>query len=226
MCSSDLNQAIFVEGLARATPLNGAVLGTLTPVYTTALSVLLGREQASRRQWAGLAVAMSGALFLVGAEHFDLGHERLVGNLLVMCSSLAYSLYLVLARPLFARYGALPVTAWAFLLAMPTILPWSWPALQSVAWSVLPGTIWLALAWIVATASLAAYALNAYALRHVPASTVAAFVYLQPLITGVTQGRVLGARPGWQVLVAAGVIFVGVALVTWRPNPPASSDAA
>lgn len=217
------NQVLFIEGLARSTPLNGSVLGALVPACTVGLSVLLGRERASRRRLLGLAVALAGALFLVGAEQFDMGPQRLHGNLLLVSNTLVYSVYLVLARPLLARHGARVITGWMFAFAMLWIVPWSWPALTAVPWSHLPARVWAEVAWIVATASVLAYLLNAWALRHVSASTVASFVYLQPLITGIAAGGVLHLRPGWQVFVATAVIFAGVALVSHH-GPESAHD--
>lgn len=214
-----LNQVLFVEGLHRSTPINAAVLGCLIPAYTVGVAVLLRHERARRRRLVGLAVAMAGALFLVGVEQIDLGRERLVGNLLLTGNTLVYSIYLVLARPLVERYGALTVVGHVFAFAALFTLPYAGPDMLAFDWAALPDVAWAGLAFIVFGATLGAYLLNAYALRLVPASTVAVFVYLQPLITGAAARRVLGQTPGWQVVVAAALIFAGVALVSHKPLP-------
>jgi len=208
------NQAMFIEGLARSTPINSAVLGTLIPIYTVLFAVLLGRERASRTRLLGLAIGMAGALFLIGAERLELGPERLHGNLLLALNCAVYSAYLVLARPLLARHGALPVIGWVFLFSVPGILPYSLTALRTVAWIDLPWQVWGGLAYIVVAASILPYGLNAFALKHLPASSVASFVYLQPLITALAAAVLLRQWPDWKVFVSSALVFGGVGLVT------------
>ncbi len=210
------NQALFIEGLARSTPINAAVLGCLIPCYTLLIAVVLRQERYDPRRMVGVLLALAGALWLVGAERLDFGVDRLWGNLALCANTLLYSFYLVLSRPLVAKHGALAVTGWTFGWSALEVLPFSLPALLLVDWRALPIGVWGGIAYIVLGASVAAYLLNAYGLRFVSASTVAVFVYLQPLVTGVAAGRVLGLRPGWQVLTAAGLIFCGVAVTAWR----------
>ncbi len=210
------NQALFIEGLSRSTPINAAVLGCLIPCYTLLIAVALRQEAFDGRRMLGVVLALIGALWLVGAERLDFGVDRLWGNLALCANTLLYSFYLVLSRPLVAKHGALAVTGWTFGWSALEVLPYSLPALLVIDWHGLPGGVWAGVAYIVFGASVAAYLLNAYALRIVSASTVAVFVYLQPLVTGLAAGRVLGLRPGWQVLTAAALIFSGVGVTAWR----------
>ena len=208
------NQALFIEGLARSTPINSAVLGTLIPVYTVLFAALLGREKVRALRLAGLGVAMAGALFLIGADRLELGPSRMLGNLLLVGNCAVYSAYLVLARPLFARYGAMAVIGWVFLFSVPGILPYALPAMRTVDWNALPWRVWAGLGYIVVGASILPYTLNALGLKHLPASSVASFVYFQPVVTALAAGIVLAQVPGAQVWLAALLIFVGVGLVT------------
>ncbi|MBI5607948.1 MAG: DMT family transporter [Deltaproteobacteria bacterium] len=214
-----LNQTLFVEGLARSTPVNAAVLGCLIPAWTLLVAAALGHEKLERTKTLGVAVALAGALLLVGAERLDLGAERSLGNLLLASNGLMYATYLVLSRPLIARYGARPVVGWAFGLSTPLILPYAGSALVQTDWLAQPPEVALGLAYIVVGATVVGYLLSGWAMLVLPASTAAAFSYTQPLITGVAAGGVLGERPGWQVAAAAALIFAGVGVLTWGPRP-------
>lgn len=216
-----LNQTLFVEGLARSTAVNSAVLGCLIPAWTLLIAVALGQERANRWRAAGVALALVGALTLIGAERLDLGRERLIGNLLLVANGAMYATYLVLSRPLIGRFGARPVVGWAFGLTAPLILPYAGAELAATPWSTLPWSVWAGLGYIVLGATVIGYLLSGWAMLVLPASSAAAFAYLQPLITGAAAGRLLGQRPGWQTFAAAALIFAGVALVTWGPRRPA-----
>lgn len=210
------NQTLFIEGLSHSTPLNAAVLGCLIPCYTLLIAMVIRQEKVDSRRILGVTLALLGALWLVGAEHLDLGPERLWGNLALCANTLLYSVYLVLSRPLVQKYGALVVTGWVFGWSALEILPYSAPVLLTTEWAALPMSVWAGVAYIVLGASVVSYLANAYALRHVSASTVAVFVYLQPVVTGLAAGKMLGTRPGWQVLTAAALIFSGVAVTAMR----------
>lgn len=218
------NQTLFSEGLLRASPLNSAVIGCSIPAWTLLFAVLLGHERPTKLRVGGVGLALSGALLLVGVDRMDLGPERALGNLMLIGNSALYSAYLVLSRPILTRHGALPVIGWVFGLATPLILPYAWAELAALQWSAVPQSTLVGLAYIVIGPTLLGYALSAYALRAVTASTAAVFVYVQPFITGVASGRVLGERPSWQTAAAALLIFVGVALVSRRPPPETARD--
>jgi drug/metabolite transporter (DMT)-like permease len=216
------NQLLFVEGLQRSTPTNSAVLGCLTPAYTALIALLLRQERWRPGRLYGMGLALCGALVLVGVDQFAFGGDRSLGNLLFVASTLCYSSYLVLARPLIARYGPLPVMGWMFAAAVPIVLLWTAPELVDVRWRDLAAAVWGGFAYIVLGATVVAYVGVSWALVRLSASTVAVFVYLQPLVTGVAANRVLGERPGWQVALAALLIFAGIGLVA-RDGRPATS---
>jgi drug/metabolite transporter (DMT)-like permease len=64
--------------------------------------------------------------------------------------------------------------------------------------------------------TVGAYYLNAWALTKVAPSTVAVYIYLQPLIAFGVAPLVLGEQWGWRTVIAALLIFAGVAIVTKR----------
>jgi drug/metabolite transporter (DMT)-like permease len=72
--------------------------------------------------------------------------------------------------------------------------------------------------YIVLVPTVGAYYLNAWALARVAPSTVAVYIYLQPLIAFIVAPLVLGAGESWsaRTWIAAALIFAGVGIVTWR----------
>jgi drug/metabolite transporter (DMT)-like permease len=76
----------------------------------------------------------------------------------------------------------------------------------------LPAPVWWTAAFVVLFATVAAYILNAYALKRVDSSSVALFIYLQPVIAAAVAWAVRGESIGPDAVVAAVFIFTGVAL--------------
>ncbi|HEX8097443.1 MAG TPA: DMT family transporter, partial [Pyrinomonadaceae bacterium] len=78
------------------------------------------------------------------------------------------------------------------------------------------GGAWLAVVYVILVPTVGAYYLNAWALARVPPSTVAIYIYLQPLIGFTLAPLVLHESWNPRTLLAAALIFAGVAVVTWR----------
>lgn len=216
------NQVLFLEGLSRTSQINAAVLIATIPVFTTGFALALRKERASALRLFGIAVGLGGALLLAGIERFDLSDRRLVGNLLILANAAAWSLHLVLARPVLQRLDPLVVLAWMFLFGALALVPAGVGPLLA-AWPDVPAVSWQALAWIVAVPTALSYLLNIRALREAESSQVAIFTYLQPLVAGVLAWGLAGERLTLRTGAAALLIFVGVGLVQvgggWRRSP-------
>jgi drug/metabolite transporter (DMT)-like permease len=220
-----LNQLLFIEGLARSTAVNASILIATIPVFTLLAAVLLRRERTNLRRTAGVLVALVGTLALLHVERFSLDHGTAVGNLLIVGNCLAYSFYLVLSRNLLQRYPSPLIVAWTFLFGALVLFPLGVPdvAVAASAGILTPRLGWV-LAWIVLVPSVVSYGLNNYALKRVRASTVASFVFLQPLF-GVVLA--LWWLPNESLeprsMLAAAAILAGVALVVRSEQPEPSS---
>jgi drug/metabolite transporter (DMT)-like permease len=206
------NQLLYAEGLHRAGPVNAAITILLIPPLTLVAALSFAGERPARARIVGVLVALGGAAILLRAERLDLADEKTLGNLMLVANSTVYALYIVLARPVIARLGALRTTAWVFVLGAIEALPLTGAAMAEAEWTRLPGWTWASLAFIVAGPTIGTYLLNAWALARAPSSLVGAYVYLQPVIATLAAWAILAIAPTSRALVAAGVIVFGVAL--------------
>jgi drug/metabolite transporter (DMT)-like permease len=207
------NMLIFIEGLARTTATNAVVIGTMIPVFTVAVAVAARKERATPARVFGLAVACLGALVIVGAERFDAGHGRLLGNLLVVGNSLSFSIYLVISRRLLTKYHPLTVVSWTFVLGTIGVLPFGGAMLWRQAAQV-DESGWLAVVYIALFPTVGTYFLNVYALKRAPASLVAIYIYLQPLVGALLAALKLHERPSPHTFAGAALIGCGTWMVT------------
>lgn len=202
------NQLLYITALTLTTATAAQMLQTAGPASTLLIAILLGRETSSPGKWAGIGLAASGALFLVGS---DFGSGSGVGNLLALLNVVSFSVYLVISRDLLQRYDPLTVITWVFVLGTVGIAPWGLPALL-VETGPISAAGWASLAWIIVLPTVLAYYLNVWALKRVESSVVAVYVYLQPMGTALLAGPLLGERLSPRLLPAAALIFGGVAL--------------
>jgi len=208
------NQFLFVKGLSLTTVINVEILSTTIPVYALATSILLGYERGSRKTLLGVLLSAAGVLFLVNPLNANLSGSTTLGNLLILTNSFLYALYLVISKSLIERYGALNVVTWIFLVGSLITIPVGIYSLQREDLAAISTTTWVAVAFIIIFPTVVAYYLNAWALTRVPPSLVAIYIYLQPLIAFGFAPLLLGESWSWRTIVAAIMIFGGVALVT------------
>lgn len=213
------NQLLFLGGLERTTATNATVLVTTIPVFTFLVALVLGRERATLRGAVGLLVAFGGVLALVRVDRFELATESLVGDAMIVTNALCYAAYLVLVRPYVARYGTMPVVAIGFTASALAVLPFAAFELDDLA--AAPAHAWPVLLYVLAVPTLLAYLLNAWALRHASSSTVAIFIYLQPIVGLALAVLVLHETLGPRALAGTLAVFAGIGLVTFRPKRPA-----
>jgi drug/metabolite transporter (DMT)-like permease len=91
-------------------------------------------------------------------------------------------------------------------------------SLASVDVAAVPGTIWLLIVYIAVFATAAPYLLNAWAIARVSPTTVAVFIYLQPLIGFVMAVIFLGEKIDFRFIIAALLVFAGVFMTTRKRN--------
>ena len=218
------NQWLFVKGLSLTTAVNATLLGTTIPVFTLLVSIILGHDTASLRRIIGILIAAAGVIYLIGPERADLSHSA--GDLLIISNSLFYGTYIAISKRLVDRYNALTVITWIFILGSLPTLPIGAMSLAKVAVKDVPAGVWLSVAYIVLFATVICYYLNSWALARVPPSTVAVYIYLQPLIAFILAPLMLGERVSPRVIIAAGLVFAGVAIVTRRGRSRAIEEVS
>ena len=210
-----LNMLLYLEGLERSTAVNAGLIMPVIPVFTFAIACLLRQERFDLLRGAGVLLAFCGTLVLVLHKGPELSLRTARGNVLMLVNAFSYSWFLVLARPLLARHPPLVVIAWIFLLSAWTLPFFAFGTPLAPAGA--PAASWASLAFILVFPTVLAYLLNTYALSKVSASTTAAYIFFQPLITVSVGVAVLDEALAPGALLAAALTLGGVWLVAGRP---------
>jgi drug/metabolite transporter (DMT)-like permease len=213
-----VNMLCFFKGIELSTPINSAVLITITPILVFVFSAILIKERLLLPRIIGVILGFIGALVLIvfGNEiRLDAPNIPL-GNMLFVINASSFGMYLVLVKSLSAKYTTVHLLKWLFLFGFIMALPISYPEFSEVSWSTLPFEAIWRFGYVIVGTTFMTYLLNVYALKQLKASTVGVFTYLQPLI-GIGYAILVGAD-GLTVykLVAGGVVLLGVYLVTKR----------
>ena len=223
-----LNQALFINGLARTTAISANLISATIPAFAAIFAVVLGRERFQWTRAIGIAVAMAGVFVLFDLRELSLAGSHLLGDLLCLVNCASYAMFLVLVRPLSAKYPPMHLVAMLFGVALVLFAPVGVPAWWDLAPRLRARELYL-LAFIVAFPTVAAYSLTQWTLRRAEASLVATFIYLQPVFATLLAVLILGEALRPRAAVAAALIFLGVWVSTRRARgapPPTATPRA
>jgi drug/metabolite transporter (DMT)-like permease len=168
-----------------------------------------------------MALAVAGALIVVLRSSSAELRGTLFGDALTAAGILAFSFYIVLGRRLVARMESFRAVAFAFVFAIPFMVPILVVGLLKQDWSLVTWRGVAALGYMLVFANIIAYILHLFALTRLTAGQVAAFVDLQPAI-GISIAVLFNMdvlTP--HLLVGAAVALAGVVLVQLRRPTPA-----
>lgn len=216
-----INMLVFFKGLALSTPINSAVLITITPIIVLIFSALLIKEKIPLRKIIGILIGLAGALGLIlyGHEIRDDAPDIPLGNFFILLNAIFYALYLIVAKILIDKYHPLTFMKWLFSLGILICLPFGYRELIAIEWASLPFEALWKIVFVVVGTTFCTYLFNIFALTQLKASTVSAFIYLQPLI-----GILYAVATGQDVLttvkvLAACLVLSGVYLASKPPGP-------
>lgn len=220
-----INMLIFFKGLSLSTPINSAVIITITPIFVLILSIFLIKEKVTTRKIIGVIVGLSGALGLIlfGQEIRQDAPNIALGNFYILFNAIFYGAYLILVKMLIQKYHPFTFMKWLFSLGILICLPFGYQELMEVRWTNLPFEAIWKIAFVILGTTFCTYLFNIFALTQLKASTVSAFIYVQPLI-GILYAVATGQDSLTTVkIIAACLVLLGVYLASRNPRPNISS---
>jgi drug/metabolite transporter (DMT)-like permease len=221
-----LNQLLFTKGLSLTTAINATLLSTTIPIFTLLVGVVLGTDRATLRRLLGIALAAGGVLYLIGPGRAQFSSATRTGDLLIVANSLCYGAYIAVSKNLMKRYNALTVITWIFIVGCVVTVPAGAISLAHVPLASISWRVWVAILYIIILPTAGAYYLNGWALARVPPSTVAVYIYLQPLIAFAVAPIILGEVLSYHTVIASLLILAGVLVVTRRRRRHPAADVS
>jgi drug/metabolite transporter (DMT)-like permease len=210
------NQIMFVTGLSFTKAVNTSLLAITIPIFALSAGAFLGKERLTLKKVFGIFAAACGVVYLIDPGRASFSSETTIGDLMIVVNSLSYGIFVATAKDTITRNGALKSITWMFIFAALLCVPLGAYSLRAVPLTDISINVWLTIAYIVIISTTLPYLLNTWALSRVNPSTVAIYVYLQPLIGVCMAALVLGESLTLRIIIAALLIFLGVFLVTYE----------
>jgi drug/metabolite transporter (DMT)-like permease len=211
------NQLLFFEGLNITTPISAAVIMTTNPIMVLSLSAIILKVPLTPAKIIGIVLGITGALSIIyqGSNGNLFNGGESLGNTLVMLNAFSFASYLIVVKPLMAKYKALTVVRLIFMAGLVMVIPFGASQFTEITWSEMPSLIYWEVGFVVIGTTFMAYLLNVYALKTVSSTTVSFYIYLQPLIAAIA-ATILGTdQLSMGMISSAILIFSGVYLVSF-----------
>ena len=216
-----INMLTFFKGLALSTPINSAVLITITPILVVILSAILIKEKITLLKVTGIILGFIGAvtLILFGTKTSQDAPNIPLGNLLFIVNAVSFGVYLILVKKLTEKYHPFTLMKWLFSIGFIICFPITLPEFLEIQWKEIPTEAVGSILFVIVFTTFFTYLFNVYALTKLKASTLSSFVYLQPII-GILFALLVGKDQLNELkIIATLLIMFGVYLTTKKPKP-------
>lgn len=217
--------ALFISSLSLTTVASSVVLVNASPLFVGAGAALFLAEPPSRRTWAGMALALLGALAIgladivgTGTATAALGTRALLGDALALGGAGTFAGYLLLGR---AARQRLPVSVYAagVYAVAAVVLLLACVASGAPLLGYDTGT-WAAIAGLVAGPQLLGHTVFNTLLSRVSASVVAVAAVAEPLGSTLLAWLLLAELPAPWFWAGAPLVLAGVWLAATGARRP------
>ena len=210
-----INQLFFFEGLNLTTPINAAIIMTVSPILVIIFSAIIIKEKITIRKLLGIFLGIVGAATLIlKSGSISLDNTFFVGNILIFINATSYSIYLVLVKTLMTKYNPITVMFYVFSFGLIFVLPFGLNELLEVNTQSFSKIIYLKVEFVVICTTFLAYLFNAFALITLNPSVVSTYIYLQPVLASVVAIFLKSDSLDFIKILSALFIFSAVYLVS------------
>lgn len=207
-------QILFIEGIARTTASNSAMILAATPATVAVMGHVIGSEKIVRHTWAGIALAFGGLYLIIRAsnQNFSLRDASFLGDVLVLCAMLLWAAYTAWARQLMQRFSVMEVTALSTIYGAVPLVLWSIPDLFVQQWQAVTIAGWGGVVYSGMFSITIAYFIWNASVQRVGAARTAIFSNLIPVFAVITGVVFLDETVSEVQLLGAVCVIAGIVL--------------
>jgi drug/metabolite transporter (DMT)-like permease len=214
-----LNMLTFFKGLSYTSPISAAVIMVTTPMLVLLLSAIIIKEKIQTQKVLGIALGLFGTAFLIlYGKSINNASNAGLGNFLVFVNAVSYAFYLITVKKLMDKYNAFTFVKWIYLFGFLIVLPFGYQEFEAINWAITPDSAFWKIGFVIVFSTFFTYLLNLLSMRELKPTTVAVFIYLQPVFATIFAIGLGKDELNYIKIIAAIFIFVGVYLVSQKKS--------
>ena len=202
--------AFWNSSVKYTTAANATLLGNTAPLWVALATLFIFREKLRRLFWLGLALALTGAVFIVGTDFFR--HPTFgIGDLMASAAAIFYASYQLTTQhgrkhiDPFRYTWIVGVSATIAMFFMNVVLQNRFTGYSSQTWLIFFATAVIS--------QMVGYLAISYSLGKLPASVVSPTLIGQPILTTLLAIPMLGEIPNTVQWIGGAVALAGIYIV-------------
>jgi drug/metabolite transporter (DMT)-like permease len=213
------NMLTFFKGLSLTSPISAAVIMVTTPMIVLVLSAIIIKERMQKQKVIGIVLGMIGTGFLIlyGKSVGNVTNAGF-GNFLVFVNAVSYGFYLIIVKKLMDKYNAFTFVKWIYTFGFLMVLPFGYSEFEVVNWSFVPVAVFWKIGFVLVFSTFLTYLLNLLSMKELKPTTVAVFIYLQPVFATIFAIGLGKDELSFVKIGSAVLIFIGVYLVIQKKS--------
>jgi drug/metabolite transporter (DMT)-like permease len=215
----------LVIGQGEIKPGAAALLTTLSPLFTLILAIVFLKERVPWKRALGIALAFAGLYVVVqwggiGLGRMSVSHAEVRYAVVTALAPLCWTIYTILGKTLVRNGSPLVVTYLSLVIgAAPFIAAINARFIDTLLH--MEPRYWVALFHLTALCTIVGFSVWNTALRHLPATTTASFIYLNPPLAALFGFLFFDEEMTATFLAGSAVVLAGLYLAqrTDAPRP-------
>jgi len=220
-----VNQLFFFKGLAITSLSNASIIMTINPIMVLIMSAFILKIKPNGRKKIGIVLGAMGAILLIIISNSSAipSNSSILGDFFILINALSYAIYLVIVKPLMAKYKPLTVISIVFLIGFVFVFPFGIKPVLEIPWSEFSSWQYFSVGFVILATTFFAYLLNIFALSRVNPTQASSYIYLQPimalffawLFSNLLNEPYNNEITPYKILCAL-LIFIGIYLVSFE----------
>jgi drug/metabolite transporter (DMT)-like permease len=222
-----VHQMLQAHALTMTSAVHTGWLIAITPIWSAILAAIFVRERFGPWKVLGLIGGMAGTLLVITRGEINRGVLALPstrGDLLILASTVNWAIYSVIGHATIRRIGPRRATSGAMLLGTLMIAPFF---IAQSGWRELPRLTtvgWTSVLFLGIGCSALGYLFWYGALEKVEVSRVAAFLYLEPIVTFIAALLLLHEPASATTVIGGLLVIVSVLITQYAPSNSTNAE--
>ncbi|MCL5675699.1 MAG: DMT family transporter [Patescibacteria group bacterium] len=219
------NIGFYFLGLSLTSMIDTSVIISTTSIFTAVAAFLFLKEKISRIVSVGIVLSFAGTVVIILQPILEKGlfsSGNLLGNLLILLSTLTWVAYVILNKEIAKKYDSLVLVFIYFIIGTISFVPFAAKDIFRLEFyqSLSPFLIF-ALAYETIFATVICYFLVIWGLKYVTATTAGIITYINPVISIIASILFLGEKVTATFLIGTVLVASGLFLAETRhPKHP------
>ncbi len=202
---------LFFYGLMLTSVINATMIAAAGPLLTLILARKFLKENVKKSMMIGSLVGILGFIIIVINPLLTTGlSKNLLGNILLVLSTLAWIYYELLSKKLHNKYDSKTITFYTFFFGSLPLIPFAAGSFHLLPELIKIPFFVIGILWGIFITSLLAFSVWQWGLSKLTLTRVGFFAYIDPIVATIAAIVILGETLRYHFIMGAVLIFIGL----------------